>query len=330
VPIPLNNERREAQAAEFLRALARNLSPEERMVACGFVGDPDKTDVHAWRPRPWAPGKEWPLGVQANAYVTVSSFTVSQDGSWRRRGETFAAGHALMVDDVGTKVPHKVVECLRPSAMVETSPGNFQAWYFLREPLRDKGRFDAIIRAFISGQLLGADPGMAGVTRVGRVPGHVNAKKKYLSEDGWPWVVRTAQLDPDLRYAPEEIVGAFGLKLVGTTERRPRLVPEDARTRIEAYVAHYGWLKAHGVLKSEEPDASGWIQIHCPWVGDHTGAADTGAAICEPNPDNGYSGGYRCHHGHCAGKGWRELTDWIMDATAEALERANNTAEVAQ
>ncbi len=309
----------------FLEALTANLSVSERMIVCGFVGDPDKTEISAWRPRPWGRGKEFPLSPQANAYITVASFNQAADGTWRRRGDGFAAGHALMIDDLGTKVPMDVIAPLKPSAMIETSPGNYQGWYFFQEALRDRGKFDAIIRAFIANKLLGADPGMAGVTRVGRVPGFVNAKRKYLTEDGYPWKVRVEALDGALRYTPDEIVAAFGLRLLGTTEPRERLVPTDAADRIAAFLSHYKWLQAHGVLKREEPDLSGWIQITCPWVDGHTGSADTGAAICEPNAENGWTGGYKCHHGTDANKGWKDLTDWIAEQTVEELERANNT-----
>lgn len=316
----------ETESSSFLEALGAAVPPEERLIVCGFNGDPDKTDVHAWRPRPWGVGREFPLGPQANAYCTVSSFRQAGDGTWRRRGEFFAAGQALMVDDVGTKVHKDVIEPLRPTALVETSPQNFQAWYMLTEPLRDRGRFDAIIRAFIANKLCGADPGMAGVTRVGRVPGFVNGKKKYLTEEGWPWVVRLRELDAARRYTHEQLIEAFGLRLVGTTERQHRLVPNEASTRIAAFVAHHKWLAQHDMLKNTEPDASGWMQMHCPWVDGHTNAADNGAAIREPDAENGYYGAFRCHHGTCANRGWAELTDWILETTASEMERNNAAA----
>lgn len=312
------------ETEEFLGALAMGLGDGERLIACGFVGDPDKADVHAWRPRPWAPGKEWPLGPAANGYVTVAAFGQAEDGSWRRRKETFRGALALMVDDVGTKVSVGVIEPLRPTALVETSPGNFQAWYMLREPLRDRGRFDALIRAFIANKLLGSDPGMSGVTRVGRVPGHVNAKPKYLSPEGFPWRVRLRECVPSRRYSPEELIEAFGLELRGTTEPRGvRLVPDEAPERIRQFLAHYKWLAGRGMLKSEEPDASGWIQVTCPWMDNHTNRADTGAALREPHEENGFYGAWKCHHGGCINRDWAALTDWIMDETAEELERNN-------
>ena len=311
-----------AEADEFMSALA-GAAPwpqDERLIVCGFPGDPNTAPPNAWRPRPWRPGTETPLGTDCNGYVTVSSFRRAVDNTWRRRNECFAAGRALMVDDVGTKVDAAGVAHMPPSAYVETSPGNYQWWYFLAEPLRSNDRFDQIIRAFIAGNLLGADPGMAGTNRVGRLPGYVNGKAKY----GGNFRVRLDGLH-DRRYTPEELVEGFKLKLAG--QRRPladrRLMPEDIMSRAQAWAAAHDWLRQRGVLKRDEPDAAGWWEMTCPWMDTHTDRADSGAAMREPNEDNGFYGGFRCHHGHCGERMWRDLTDWINDESVEELERAN-------
>lgn len=303
-------------ADRFLLALAEDLPPEERMILCGFAGDPNVVDPNKWRPRPWRPGRERNLGHDWNGYVTVASFRRAEDNSFRRRTETFAAGRALMVDDVGTKVKRETVAGVPPSAIVETSPGNEQWWYILREPERDVARFDGVIRAFISGRLLGADPGMSGVTRVGRIPGYVNGKPV---NKGW----RCRLLDLSARrFTVDELLKAFDLRINGRRYVHERLHSEAALERNAAFTVFYKWLDLHGCLKRHEPDPSGWTEMTCPWVGDHTGAANTGAAIREPASENDYYGAFRCHHGHCADKGWRELTDWIDDLVVEEMGRA--------
>jgi hypothetical protein len=311
-------------AERFLQALAGKLPDDERLILCGFVGDPETAGPTAWRPRPWRPGREIVLSPKANGYVTVGSFRRAGDGSFRRRTETFAAGLALMVDDVGTKVPlgSMVAEngypILPPSAIVETSPGNFQWWYFLAEPERDMVRFDGVIRAFISGKLLGADPGMSGVTRVGRIPGFVNGKAKHNG-----WVVRLVTLD-DRRYTIGEMLDAFKLTINGRRVIREQLPTEDAIERNRAFSGVFKFLGQRGMLKKEHPDPSGWTEMSCPWIGDHTNGADTGAAIREPAAENDYYGAFRCHHGHCADKGWSELTEWINELAAEELAAAGD------
>lgn len=305
-----------AQDVEFIEALARGLPEAERMIVCGFSGDPAVANPGAWRPRPWKVGGDIPIGMKWNGYVTVSSFLRAGDGSFRRRSETFAAGRALMVDDVGTKVDAALVAGVPPSARIETSPGNEQWWYFLEEPERDMGRFDGVIRAFIASRLLGADPGMSGVTRVGRLPGFYNMKPAYGG-----WRVEMRELT-DRRFTLDELLQRFSLQINGRRVNREKLQTAEAIERNRAFAFVYSWLQERNMLKRTEPDRSGWTEMTCPWVGDHTGKADTGAALREPAPENEHYGAFRCHHGHCADKGWAELTEWVAEQSVEELDAA--------
>lgn len=303
---------------EFLHALAQGMPSDERLILCGFVGDPGTVGPSAWKPRPWAPGKDIPFGKKANAYTTVASFGKAGDGSFRRRTETFRAGRALMVDDVGTKVDPATVEILRPSAVVETSPNNYQWWYFLDVPEDDGPRFDGLIRAFIAGKLLGHDPGMSGITRVGRIPGFTNDKPAYNG-----WQVQLRELNAS-RFSPDDLLRAFDLEIKGRVERREKLPTEEAMERNRMFAQVYKWLNARRMLKRDTPDISGWTEMTCPWKDDHTRGVDTGAAVREPSPENDWYGAFRCHHGHCNDKGWAELTDWINEISVEELERINS------
>lgn len=302
------------EALAFLEALARNAPPDERLIFCGFPGDPNNAPPRAWRPMPYRVGEPLPIRPdRTNGYVSVSSFKRSPDKTWRRRTDQFGSGLAVMVDDVGTKVDYSVVENgLDPSIIIETSPENFQYWYLI-QPCHDKVIFDAVIKAFIAQQLLGDDPGMNGVNRVGRVPGFINGKGKYNG-----WRVCTTAFE-DHVYTLEDIREGFGLKL-DPVRRKRRRGPPDAEYRVKLFMVFYNWLKAHGMLKHERPNAGGWIEMRCPWVDEHTGRANTGAAISMPNPENEWYGGYQCHHGHCIDRGWAELTDWIADFCATNLE----------
>jgi len=306
----------QSPAEGFLAELGRGLREEERLILCGFPGDPYAAQPQAWKPRPWARGGELPFSPQDNAYVTVGAFKRAADNTYRRRTETFAAGLALMVDDVGTKVNPATVAGMQPTWKIETSPGNEQWWYFLAEPERDVARFDGLIRAFIHGKLLGADPGMSGVTRVGRLPGHLNGKKAYGG-----WITRASEHNGSL-WTPEELLEGFGLQIMGRRVTRDKLPTEEAVERNRLFATVHKWLDQRNMLKRHEPDPSGWTEMHCPWRDEHTGGVDNGAAIREPAPENDYWGGFRCHHGHCAGKAWKDLTDWIAEQAVEELERA--------
>lgn len=305
-----------SEATEFLAALAPSLPEDERMVLCSFPGDPHLAKPSSWRPKPWMPGGKVRFPASWNAYVAISSFRIAQDKTWRRRKDLFAAGRALMVDDVGTKVATETV-ALPASAVIETSPGNTQHWYFLDPPESDSPRFDALIRSFIEGKLLGHDPGMAGTTRVGRLPGFRNCKPAYGG-----FTTRTLTLT-DRRYGLEELLAGFGLQLRGRAVGIPSVATEESVRRNRAFVDIYNFLRSRGMLKRAEPDMAGWTELTCPWVEEHTGAADNGAAIREPNPENGYYGAFRCHHGSHQTKCWRDLCEWIADVAATELENAN-------
>lgn len=300
----------------FLNALGAAVGAGERLILCAFPGDPYSAPPSAWKPRPWLPGRGVDLSPAMNAYVTVASFGRAADGSFRRRTETFAGGLALMVDDVGTRVEAEKVASMTPSAIVETSPQNFQYWYFLDEPCRDPALFDGLIRAFISGKLLGADPGMSGITRVGRIPGFVNGKTKY---NGWRCELRELN---ERRYTPQALLQGFNLSINGQRFRREPLHSADALERNRAFSTVYKFLSQRRMLKRREPDPSGWTEMTCPWVHDHSQQVDNGAAIREPAPENDFYGAFRCFHGHCIDKGWRELTEWIAEQAAEELENA--------
>lgn len=315
-------------AEAFLRVLSWRMPDEERLILCGFPGDPNEAPPTAWRPRPWRTGREVAMPEEWNGYVTVSSFLRSPDGSFRRRTDGFAAGRALMVDDVGTKVPLSAVEHVPPTAVIETSPGNFQWWYVLREPEHDRAKFDRAIRGFIYSKLLGNDPGMNGVNRVGRIPGYHNGKKAAKG-----WRVKMHYLAGNARssmFNLDGLVKAFGIPMQGTRpEDMPNarlLASEDRAMRMNAWLAAMRRLRQMGLLKRGEADPSGWWEMRCPWLEEHTSKADTGAAVRMPEEENGWYGAFRCHHGHCADRGFRDLTDWIEEGDAIAAFEANARA----
>jgi len=306
-----------SEAEAFLAELSEGLDREERLILCGFPGDPYEAGPVAWKPKPWRSGSEFPFrGELDNAYVTVSGFKRAADNTYRRRTETFGCGLALMVDDVGTKVDRAFVEEMQPTWKIETSPGNEQWWYFLDQPERDMVRFDGLIRAFISGKLLGADPGMSGVTRVGRLPGHLNGKKAYEG-----WITRTVERN-GTRWSPQDLLDGFNLQIVGRRVSRTKLPTEEAIERNRMFGNTYKWLDQRNMLKKHEPDPSGWTEMTCPWYESHTNGVDNGAAIREPAAENDYYGAFRCHHGHCVSKGWSDLTEWVNEQSIEELERA--------
>lgn len=316
---------------EFYTEMKRFVPDDARIMTCQFRGDPNADIQGKWRAR--VINYASAIDDRANVYLCVSAMRRNDRGEFRRRKENFAGGLLLMIDDLGdgpgAKFPLSTIDALPPTALIETSPGNFQATYFFDRLITDMKEFDALIRAFIERKFLGNDTGQAGVNRVFRPPAGINGKPKYFDEAGRPWEVRCATWNPERRYSVQQIVAAFGLELIKENQkpRDPRVLAGEKGERIRTFVGVRADLRAAGMLKREEADYSGWIPIYCPWTENHTGGADNGAAIRLPEVENEWFGAFRCHHGHCDGKGWRDLTDWLAEQQSELLDLINGNAK---
>ncbi len=313
----------------FFIEMERYLPDGARIMMCAFHGDPNDEIYGKWRAR--VLNDPMMVDESANVYLCVSAMRRNAAGEFRRRKENFAGGLMLMIDDIGdgkgSKWPLSVLDPLKPTALIETSKGNFQAMYFFDRLLTDMEEFDALIRAFIKKKFLDKDTGQAGVNRVFRPPIGINGKAKH-AVNGKPWNVRLEEWNPELRYSPWRIAEAFGLDVM---VHRPMKVDAgfaafNRKANTIEFVRVRGVLRAAGMLKREDADYSGWIPITCPWTDHHSDRADSGAAIRLPAEENMWSGAFRCHHGHCQQRNWRALTDWIVEEEADLLEMTNRNA----
>jgi hypothetical protein len=101
-----------------------------------------------------------------------------------------------LLDDLDPAAVDRLhTEGFTPSALVETSPGNFQAWLKHSQPL--EGGL-ATLAARILADRFDADPSAAGWMRYGRLPGFTNRKPAYQGEDGnYPFVLlRSSHSEP--------------------------------------------------------------------------------------------------------------------------------------
>ena len=92
-----------------------------------------------------------------------------------------------MLDDLSlAALASLTAEGFEPCAVVETSPGNFQAWLKHSGILsKELGTFAAQLLA----QRFGADPGAADWRRFGRLPGFTNRKQQHRTGTGlYPFV----------------------------------------------------------------------------------------------------------------------------------------------
>ena len=116
---------------EFLLTLFGDALADARPVLVSFNGDPTKVPAKAWFGRPWQAAPEAPssLPASANNYFSLAVFRPDEAGMYRRQKARFAALHAVMLDDVGTKVAMERLT-LPPTWLIETSTGNHQAGNF--------------------------------------------------------------------------------------------------------------------------------------------------------------------------------------------------------
>lgn len=315
--------------ATFLQAIFRENWQFAHVTA--FFDDPGDIDK-ARRGICWAGGwyrdEHLMLVDYTNQYFTISVFSPdAQLGAVRRR-DNFLATYAIVADDVKDKVPEERARLLpAPSWRLETSPGNEQWGWILRDPENSRDRVDNLLDGLVKLGLApdGMDPGMRGVTRYVRLPEGWNRKAKY----GEPFKCRMLEWEPDRMVALEELAIPFGVDL--TAERKSRGGDLGACAwPDEAPVVE--WL-GDGHLVNEKCD--GEYRIVCPWVDEHTDGDESGTWV--RLLDDG-TGEFKCHHGHCQERGFndflvetglREAHDtWAAGYRFEAMVARGQSASV--
>ena len=144
--------------SDFLQALFGAAPDDHRPILVSFAGNPSQTANSSWFGYPW-PGEDPGLSFGANNYFSLAVFRPDDAGQYRRRKDQFVALHAIMLDDLGGKVPMERLT-LPPSWLLETSPGNHQAGYLLSAPLSDGLLADRLVNAIVAAGL--CDPGANG------------------------------------------------------------------------------------------------------------------------------------------------------------------------
>jgi hypothetical protein len=317
----------ERTALEFLNRMAEatgHCPPTERLILQVLPGDPGTARDNAWRPRPWRPGEDLPVSPErTNGYVAISSFGRAPDKSWRRQKALFARGRMIMIDDVGTKVPREKAAVMDPTWIVETSPNNEQWIYLLDGGTTKRELMDSILDGLVAQALApqdAKDPGMKGVTRVARIPGFINGKPKYGGDFRVKWLLKDGPVT-----TLAKIRTTFDLKATQFKQQERTAIRESSAVlavRMDAFNTQMRIARGLGLLEGGVRNAGGWQRVRCPWEDEHSSSKD-GADIREPSKENEFYGAFKCFHGHCDGRGWREFTDVLDKQCAEALSAAN-------
>jgi RepB DNA-primase from phage plasmid len=253
----------------------------------------------------------------------------------RRAKDNFVAMVAVMVDDVsdmdGTMGPGAKVLAskigLAPSWKVRTSPNCWQYWYLLQKPITERLIAERFIDDLIAAGLTtdGKDPGMKGVSRVGRLPMGVNSKPKY----GTP--------SPEV-YGAEFTGNKFTLTELANGLVIGSVLPDPFReVVVRKFTQTYDsvndapkqlqvmqqFLEYLGMVKYN--DGRGTMEITCPWLEKHSKKNDkpddSGSKYFAPSAENGFKGGFYCWHGCCNGRNIRDLAQWAEEKAQRLMTK---------
>lgn len=237
-----------------------------------------------------------------NNFFCVSQLVPSSEGKVHRTPSSFGSLHVLVVDDVGTKLSKGRVEAIlgRPSYIIESSPDNFQWGYKLDTPETDRARAEGLIRGLCDT----FTPDVAGVNRLVRLPFGINGKPKY----GTPSPKTTLRyFDPDRTVTSDDMMKALDASPLDVADFGDRPFPAADKDpvlkamELQYHTIHYDQIKNPGIYP-----------ITCPWVSDHTDAIDNGSVYIAPT-------GFKCWHGHCQKKNFRDLREFL-GLTSEEID----------
>jgi hypothetical protein len=325
-------------AEEFLRELGRGI-PEEERVMVGYADeatvqtDPDTgRKLNAgWWPLAWKDGKY--INTSVNCYACISSSVKTKNprnGTMRYwRGESsFGHGLALMVDDIGHGHGSKgaieieeIIQILPPTVIIETSPHNYQCWYFLKEPCDDLPLFKGFLTSFVANVLKkGGDATIRDVSRYGRMPCGINNKRdgsgalKYPSE----FRVNVKFADYDNRYSMAGVAAAF--KFVIEVPVRAKVnVDVESVALDEQWLLMAEWIldkarQGEGAGGEVVMNMSGKYRIRCPWGEEHTNGDPFGAYFRGGIPGAEFEYVFGCGHDTCrkARRTWSVFVDKVV------------------
>ena len=353
------NERETKLAAcvEFLTELQSTIPDTERVMA-GYASEatlqtdePVKKKHGGWWPVPWKVDKF--INSRGNCYACISSSIKTPNpktGELRFwRGEaSFGHGLALMVDDIGCGTGSKggltlpfFDERLPPTVTVETSPGNYQLWYFFDHPEPSLPYFKGLLNCFVANVLMkGGDNTIKDTSRYGRMPIGINNKRdkdgnlKYPDANGKPTEVRLIQADYSRRYSPDDIATAFGFSIIVPQKREIEVdLVEFACDEIWLRVAEFVLSKAkmgEGSNGQVAMNMSGKYRIRCPWGEEHSNGDPFGAYFRGPIPGAEHEFVFGCAHDGCRKtnrRTWSTFVDEIvMPWIANRLDDVNKKA----
>ena len=314
----------------FLQTIYQDSYP--KALVTSFTEDPGAIpkgqEGRCWHVQPFNP-IGFPPG---NQYYCTSTF----HGVLRRKSE-FECMHLIVVDDVDEKIPEFMMNLLpEPSFKLKTSEHSEQWGFFIQQPLFDyysAKQCSNLIDGFIAKLTHdGKDPGMAGVTRLVRLPQGTNNKAgkpvlDYAGDpivsaagiplmegsrliDGWrPFECELIHWEPENRYTQELLADCLGIDI-----NAPRNEGEGGGMGYEGSDHPvYRIFDELGLIK-HAGNGVGAYEVVCAW--DHEHSQGGGGTQIQLFPDGGAS--LDCKH-RCSGRPRSDFKAWLRAQTNYAL-----------
>jgi hypothetical protein len=247
-----------------------------------------------------APKATFPSFIPATAtikpeqawYVNTGSFILDrfENGRPAAKAENVEYVLFMMLDDIGTKSKTPLV---KPTWIMETSPGSFQ-WGYVFEEQPSKAEFTAAIKAIADAGY--TDPGATNAVRNCRIPGSVNLKK---GRNNFP--ARLVEWHPNTGITLKGFLEAHGIEPAAPDTAQLRSI----KLRDTGKDSVVDWMNDHNMVLSGV-NAEGWMGIVCPNEASHS----------DGNPEARYKPldrSFCCYHGHCQMLGSKEFLQWVHD-----------------
>lgn len=222
-----------------------------------------------------------------------------------RRGlGNLAYCYLIYLDDVGTiaKAPK-----LKPTAILETSPNNFQFFYRLSKPINvgtNRNYLNNFLKELHFQGL--TDEGAAKIGQIHRIPGSINHKNGFTS--------RVTEFNPEIEYEIDDLYGKFFNKEPKKTTS-PADIERNQMSVLNVDDELLPWLEKQNLIVSGDPQKDAWIRVICPWHHLHTDPNDKDAGYSPVGRgEYPHLRGFECHHGHCRDKNTHLFLDWVHKA----------------
>ena len=221
-----------------------------------------------------------PIPKDAAVFGNTASYVIDRLDPARPSASLANTDYVLlmMLDDINAESKQPPI---RPTWIMETSPGNFQWCYAFDMDAQPRvGEFAAAIKAIAAAGY--SDPGAINAVRNFRLPDSVNLKPK---NNGFR--ARLVEFWPGRDFTLPEILDEFGVTAGDADATLKPLALDDKGDGDEVF----RWLADNKLLLSK-PNSEGWAGVVCP----------NNAAHTDENVEARYNPadrGFKCLHAHC-------------------------------